>query len=474
LRIAHVAHAFPPYSRAGAENYAEALALAQLRRHEVCVFHRVADEGRSEYELWEDRQGLLPAVRINRTFRDLDRFEGTYRNEAVAEAFGSFLDRFRPDLVHFHHVTCLSTTCVDAAADRGIPIVFTLHDFWLLCPRGQLLRRDPELSLCENHSVHDCVACMAPQLRLRAGHARTKAIARRASRLLRWKLPVGSLLLHFLHPWRNEREARSQIVEREQEVHRMCERVDLFIAPSVFIARAYQAFGIDTNRLAVSDYGFDLGPWKDAPKRKGDPEGRLRVAYLGTWIPPKGVHVLLEAFERLDPGRFWLHLHGHAVPYDGSQEYEKKILRIAERSPHVSVEGAYAPEQIPALLSQADVLVVPSIWYENSPLTIHEGFLAGIPVIVSAQGGMQELVQDGVTGLTFKPRDAVGLAQAIRRLRDEPGLWERLASARPRVKNIEENAKELEEFYVGLASGRRAKAVAPALPRGVNTVAESR
>ena len=80
---------------------------------------------------------------------DAPSFRDSYRSDAVAQAFGAFLDRARPDLVHFHHVTCLSTTCVHEASRRGVGVVFTLHDFWLMCPRGQLLRRD--LSLCERH-----------------------------------------------------------------------------------------------------------------------------------------------------------------------------------------------------------------------------------------------------------------------------------------------------------------------------------
>lgn len=453
MRIAHVIHAFPPFSRAGAENYAEALAWEQGRRHEVCVFHRISDPTRPEYEVRTASHREIPVVQVNHTFRDLKDFEGTYVNPAVSRAFGVFLDGFRPDVVHFHHVTCLSTTCVQEAADRGIPVVYTLHDFWLLCPRGQLLRRDEALSLCRSHTDTDCVRCMAWQLRIGGGHVRVKKLAHRARRLADLRLPSSLYRRLASRPFRREGAARMQIQTRVQAVRSMCGRVDRFVAPSEFLRGMYARFGIPPERMLLSDYGFDLEPWHRAHSRRVDAQGRLRVAYLGTWIPPKGVHLLLEAFRGLDPDFFVLHLHGHGVPYEGVDGYEERIRKLAAGLPHVRVEGSYAPEDVPRLLARADVVAVPSIWYENSPLTIHEAFLAGVPVVASAQGGMQELVRHEENGLTFRPRSPTSLASALRRLAFEPGLLSRLAPTQSPVKSIGENANELEGLYRELGAG---------------------
>jgi glycosyltransferase involved in cell wall biosynthesis len=455
MRILHVIHTFPPYSRAGSENYAEALAREQRRRHEVCVFHRVAEADRPEYEVREGVFEGLPVARLNRTFRDLDAFRGTYRSQAVAEAFGGFLDRFAPSVVHFHHVTCLSTTCVEVAADRGIPVVYTLHDYWLICPRGQLLRRDEQLSVCASNTEADCVRCMAWQLRMRGGHARVKDLTRRAAELARWKLPRSVYQRLALRPFLREDAAREEISDRVRSVRAMCERVDCFVAPSRYLRDRYLGFGIPGARLLHSDYGFDLDPWGGSALREPDPHGRLRVAYLGTWIPPKGVHLLLEAFRELDSDRFVLYLHGHAVPYEGDESYERRLRDLAARLPHVRIGGAYTPAEIPGLLAAADVLAVPSIWYENSPLTIHEAFLSRLPVVASAQGGMEELVRHEENGLTFRPRSPRALAAALRRLLEEPELFEKLRQTRTAVKSIQENARELEALYDHLRAGRR-------------------
>ena len=469
MRIAHVIHAFPPFSRAGCENYVEALAREQLRRHEVVVFHRVSDPERPEYEVSEGRAGEIPVVRVNRTFRDMKSFRDTYRSDAVAAAFGAFLERFRPDAVHFHHTTCLSTTCVHEAHRRGIPVVYTLHDFWLLCPRGQLVRRD--LSLCERHTDADCVRCMAWQLRVRGGHARVRALFERASRLARLRLPKELYRRFASRPFAREDEALGEIRERTAHVLETCALVDRFVSPSRFAKARHVEFGVDADKITVADNGFDLSRARrevPAPRAASEP---LRVAYLGTWIPTKGVHVLVEAFREIDPEVARLDVHGYAPPYDGFDDYEGHLRRLAGGAQHVRFHGAYAPEDVPALLAQADVLVVPSIWYENSPLTLHEARIAGVPVVASAHGGLLELVEHEVDGLVFQPGSAAALRVALERLAGDRALLERLRLCIPPVQEIGGHARELEAIYRGL--GVREEIAADAsredagtLPRG--------
>ena len=444
MKIVHALHAFPPFSRAGSENYVEALAQEQLRRHEVIVFHRVADPARPEYEMSEASWESLPVVRVNRTFRDFGSFRDSYRSDAVAQAFGAFLDRARPDLVHFHHVTCLSTTCVHEARQRGVGVVFTLHDFWLLCPRGQLLRRD--LSLCERHDDADCVRCMAHQLPIRGGHAATLALDERASQIARWPLPERVRRRIAARPFAREAASLAAIRERTEHVREMCERVDRFVSPSAFLRDRFVEWGLPAARIAVADNGF-AAPHAPVPREPRGEDDRLRVVYLGTWIPSKGVHLLVEALRGIAPDRAVLDVHGYAVPYDGFDDYEGHLRRLAAGAPHVHFHGRYGPADVPRLLARADVLVVPSIWYENSPLTLHEAFLAGVPVIAAAHGGMQEFVRDGANGLTFRPGSSRSLRAVLERLIAEPDLLARLSPRKGEIVGMQTHASELEALY---------------------------
>jgi glycosyltransferase involved in cell wall biosynthesis len=186
----------------------------------------------------------------------------------------------------------------------------------------------------------------------------------------------------------------------------------------------------------------------ESPQAESEP--RLRVAYLGAWIPTKGVHLLLEAFRELDPDRARLDVHGYALPYEGHEDYEQQLRDLAEGLPHVRLGQRYAPEDVPTLLEGVDVLVAPSTWYENSPLSVHEAFLAGAVVVASNHGGLRELVEHEVNGLTFEPGSAASLGAALQRLIDDPDLLERLRRHETPVMEIAEHALALEGIYAAV------------------------
>ena len=106
-----------------------------------------------------------------------------------------------------------------------------------------------------------------------------------------------------------------------------------------------------------------------------------------------------------------------------------------------------ANTDIAKMLSETDVIVVPSIWYENSPLTIHEAFMAHIPVITANIGGMAELVQDGINGLLFQVGDPKDLARKMQKVIDDPRLIERLSSRIDSVIPMENHVLEIRKIY---------------------------
>jgi GT2 family glycosyltransferase len=164
-------------------------------------------------------------------------------------------------------------------------------------------------------------------------------------------------------------------------------------------------------------------------------------------VPSKGVHVLAEAFTRLDPACARLAIHGGFPPYHGDRGYEAEVRRVLGGQADASLKGPFARAELGAVLSGLDVLVVPSLWEENRPLVVQEAFLAGLPVIASAHGGLAEMVRDGVDGLLFRPGDAADLAAAMRRLVDDPALRERLGRHAPAVPSMDEHVNALLAVY---------------------------
>jgi len=109
--------------------------------------------------------------------------------------------------------------------------------------------------------------------------------------------------------------------------------------------------------------------------------------------------------------------------------------------------GAFDETLAPDVFAGMDVLVVPSLWPENSPLVIHEAFMAGVPVVAARTGGIPELIEHGVSGLLYEPRSADELAARLSILLEDRALLRRLATSLPPVRSIAEDANGWERIY---------------------------
>ena len=169
----------------------------------------------------------------------------------------------------------------------------------------------------------------------------------------------------------------------------------------------------------------------------------MRIGFAGVFSPWKGAHVLLDAISQVD-GALQVQLHGRDVE-PMFQDYIDGLREKADQDPRITFLGAYSAEQLGQVMAGLDLLVVPSLWYENSPLVILEAFTAGVPVIASALGGIIEIVRAGVDGFTFPAGDSAALAKRLRRLLEHP---EELARLRPQAKaTIEENYQVIRASY---------------------------
>ena len=151
----------------------------------------------------------------------------------------------------------------------------------------------------------------------------------------------------------------------------------------------------------------------------------------------KGIKILLEAFRNLD--RSELHIFGSI---GGQRTFLERY-----GTERVFFDGAFDNWDINAVLEKIDVLIVPSIWYENSPLVIQEAFVAGVPVITSNIGGMAELVEDGVEGFTFDVGDKGALKEVMKRIEDDPEILNDLDVGEAKVRSIQDDARFIQQIY---------------------------
>jgi len=160
----------------------------------------------------------------------------------------------------------------------------------------------------------------------------------------------------------------------------------------------------------------------------------------------KAPHVLLEAHRQLEPGAAEVHLYGAPGGYHGDDSYRDRLNPLLA-SPDVHRHGPRPHAGIPDILASLDVLVVPSIWPENSPLVIQEALLAGVPVIASRTGGIAELIRDGENGFLFEPGSVAELAGILARLTNEPASLHRLRHTPADIRTLDDDARAAVALY---------------------------
>lgn len=445
MRIVQVVNGLPPEYLGGTETYAATLAQELARQgHTVSVFARRENARQPEHAVETTTVDQVEISRINNTRRQSTSFADSYRNDTVATCFGQMLDRFKPDIVHFQHLVYLSTTCVREATRRQIPVVMTLHDYWLICQRGRFLK--PDLSVCPGQTDTGCAQCFH------------HVLDPRMSVLYGWLKPLlgqQSWLRERARRWYGKRAgsqsvslaAQQQIQARMAHIRALCASVSLFLAPSRFLREQFVAFGIPPEKILFHECGLQTDAIQPAPKapvpRKNRDKRPLTFGYIGVVDPVKGVHLLVEAFQTL-PAELRIY-GGEAAyaPYPDEKGFRSRLVN----SPRIRCMGRYEQHELSRILAEVDVVVVPSIWYENAPLVIREAFLAHTPVITADFGGMREWVTDGVNGLLFEPRNIDDLRQKMRRFVTEPDLVARLSQAFPAVRSISTDAALLEQHY---------------------------
>ena len=451
LRILTVIHDFLPKHAAGTEIYAYHLAKRLATRHDVHLLFCEARHDRPRYEVSHGAYDGLPFTEVVHNYH-WENFEETYRDPNMDAIFARVLEDFSPDVVHIQHLHYFSIDFIRLAKAFGASVVYTLHEFMLMCARGgQLLREDMEI--CRLPVPEKCADCIRHRrLGEDYGQGKSSSVLGRLAQYV----PQGlrDAFEHFTPPavpkildakWRGIYAAAA--ARRLECLKSRMAEVDLFISPSAFLRDRFIESGmIAPDRIVHSDNGFFVEPFRGTAHR---PSEILRFGFVGTIAEYKGVHVLVEAFEEIREPGVELEIWGDVEVF---QEYKARLLGLV-RNPAIKLKGRFENSKIAEVLAGLDVLVVPSLWYENSPLTIHEAWLAGLPVIASNIGGMAELVVHGVNGLHFKVGDAADLRAKIRELIADRSLVARLGRSPGPVKTIDENALEIEGIYRDVLTG---------------------
>lgn len=436
MKILKVIHGYPMRYNAGSEVYSQMLCQGLADKHEVHVFTRFEDPFIADYKMINEKDQNDERINLHIINLPVERHRYRYRHEMVDQQFANLLDTIQPDVVHIGHLNHLSTSLVFKIHERNIPIVYTLHDYWLMCPRGQFMQR---LSLEQNNLWPVCDGQENRKCAINCYSGYTSGA-------------TGE--------WENEIDYwQDWIGRRMQHMSDIANKIDYFIAPARYLYQRYVTdFKLPSTKITYLDYGFDI-------KRFAEPRQRIinepfTFGYIGTHIPAKGVHHLIQAFSLLSENCL-LRIWGRPNQNTAALKFIVNALPLSRQN-NIQWMGEYRNENIVKdVFNKLDCIIVPSIWMENSPLVIHEALQMRVPIITADAGGMAEYVKHEVNGLLFKHREIKNLSEQMQRLVDEPKLAKQLGSrgylqsSDNNIPDMQTHIEAVEQIYQNLIDLRK-------------------
>lgn len=404
MKILYIVHQFYPEYYTGTERFILNMAMMlQKAGHSVKVI---------TYSFYQD--SFYDQMHGNILFKEFS-FKSVpvlaLRNRKIPDDIGYSLDnkellyvaqdiisREKPDVVHVGHTKNVGEL-VRALKPLNIPYLLTLTDFFLMCPKYILVTSKNTL-------------CHGPQ---------------------------GGTVCQSMCP-----EFEYELVTKRLEKARdILFHAKMVVSPSNFLARIFQQEFPELN-LRVINFGVKYSTVEINKKNYSD-GASVTFCSTGTLNPHKGIHVLIEAFKRVRSDRIFLKIYGLGP----DEVYISTLKELAQGDERIEFCGVYTDENIGGILTDVDVLVVPSVWHENAPMVLRQAMACNVPAIVSDTGGMQEDIKDHVNGLAFRMGDVGHLAEVLEQIAENPSLLNRLKRnlRKTRVPSVEQEAYQYSRLY---------------------------
>ncbi len=313
-----------------------------------------------------------------------------------------------PTLVHVHHLSGWGVGIMDVLERAGVPTVVSLHDYWSVCPRGQMLAVDGEV--CSEIRPLECSACITCT-------------------------------------WPQQGVSPAGVARRQLAVREALGKASAWIVPSLAAKSVLIRCGLSDLDLQVIPIGIDV-EWiaQEVRELRQHRRPAKRLGVLGSIQPSKGVLELGRAVQAADVEGLVLDVHGPLGDYHGDGRYAAELLALAKSDERITLHGAYSREQLPRILASLDAVAVPSRWEEVYGLGLREARAAGLPVLHSGRGGLGEGPADKGR-LSPYGEDVQAWARALEQLQFAP------VPATP-LPTLEAMGSELLDVYSRVAGSR--------------------
>ncbi len=382
-----------------------------------------------------------------------NRFSNEHYHPYLKKHFRNIFETVSPDIVHCFHLQNLSTSLLEEAYDRRIPVIYSATDFWLICPIVQLRRPDGSNCLGTAPFGANCLSCYTPELMPEQAEFE-EALSTKYPQLLEKNVKAGfpqaiASATYFAYIAKKLPSAIQATMVRANVLKSFANRLSAITVPTVLMQDLFVRNGLNSQIIHRVPYGIDTKPLEKG--RNKTPSDELRIAFIGTISEHKGPDLLVKAFLQLPPdSKASLTIYGDLNQFP---DFGKQLTEIVSSSSDsrqaekIRFAGTFPNDQIGGIFQEIDVLVVPSRWYENTPLVIQSALAAKTPVIATNLGGMSEIIKHETNGLLFEVDSIKSLQEQLMRLINQPEL---LASLRRNIepeRSVAEMVDALELIY---------------------------
>ena len=342
------------------------------------------------YKYFPSEVTFKPSLKI------LEAFMRPFGTKEVRRKFEKLIADFKPDVVHLNNIhSQISPIIAEIAHKKGIKVVWTLHDYKLLCPRYDCLRRGEDI----------CEECFSNK-----------------KRVLVNKCMKNSRIASFLAYQEAKKWTRNKL-----------ERItDLFICPSQFMANKLIQGGFNKNKIKVLCNFINVEKCKKEEYTKEN-----YYCFIGRLSPEKGIKTLLEVACQLP----------YTLKIIGGGPLEEEIRQFTQKKMQIELLGYKQWNEIKEIVGKARFSVIPSEWYENNPLSVIESQCLGTPVLGSMNGGIPELIKNEVDGMLFEAQNNLDLKEKIEKMFSYNFDYQLLAKQSQELYNARDHYKEIIKIY---------------------------
>jgi glycosyltransferase involved in cell wall biosynthesis len=444
LKIWLTTHQFFPDFTAGTEVLTLSTAKALIRRgHDVTVVTAYPAKEPPDPDACFDKYVYdgVPVLRFHHVYTPAlpphNVIRAEYDNVFFGRCFSGLLEADPPDIVHVFHMMRLSTSVITACRNAGVPMVFTPTDFWVVCPTCQLRLPDGRLCTGPDRRRVNCFRHVVENSQPESMRKRVSAIPDWL-----WGLILTAVRRGILSRWKYAPLLRSH-AERLEVLMSRVNQFERVLVPTRLMEEILTRYGLSPDRVELLPFGLDVEGVTDIPKTP--PAEVLRVGFIGTLAEHKGAHILVDAVRRLpEKTPVQVDIYGKL---DEFPEYTRRLTAAADADRRIRFNGTFPNREIGNIFAGLDILVIPSLWYENTPLVLYTAQAAKTPVIGTRLGGIAEVIEEEENGLLFEKGDVATLSEMLADLAEHRHKVDRMAEMAKPPLSISGYVDRLEIVY---------------------------